>query len=66
MDKSTRIKLETREITQQHCKRSGRRARSRACFMEPGYPGSLPFYVTAQALAPIARSGALGDRQDRC
>ena len=58
MDKSTRIKLETREITgKQHCKKVRQEGKIPGVLYGPGYPGSLPFYVTAQSIAPIARSG---------
>ena len=58
MDKGTRIKLETREATgKQHCKKVRQEGKIPGVLYGPGYPGSLPFYVAAQSITPIAKTG---------
>jgi len=58
MDKSTRIRLEKREETgKQHCKRVRNEGKIPGVLYGPGYPGSLPFYVAVQSIAPIVQSG---------
>lgn len=58
MDKSNRIKLEKREeIGKQHCKRVRSEGKIPGVLYGPGYPGSLPFYVAVQKIAPVVQSG---------
>ncbi|HAK41342.1 MAG TPA: 50S ribosomal protein L25 [Synergistaceae bacterium] len=58
MDKGTRIRIEKREGTgKQHCKKIRGEGKIPGVLYGPGYPGSMPFYVDTQTIAPIANSG---------
>lgn len=58
MDSIDRIKLEKREATgKQSCRKGRNEGKIPGVLYGPGYPGSVPFYVSAEKIAPITHSG---------
>lgn len=58
MDTIDRIKLEKRDETgKQACRKGRNEGNIPGVLYGPGYPGSVPFYVSAEKIAPVTHSG---------
>lgn len=58
MDTIDRIKLEKREETgKQACRKGRNKGSIPGVLYGPGYPDSVPFYVSAEKIAPVTHSG---------